>query len=136
MLLIKGKKEAMEEARKDKPGLVLWTDGSKLDQGQTAAAVCWEDKLAAKWKEKSIFLGRNKEILDAELWAISEALEIAKNIANPRTISVTIFSDSQKALRAIALPRTSQENRYLTPWLGAGTVLPARYYLPRRSETK
>ena len=111
-VVIKGKKEAMEEARKDKPGLVLWADGSKLDRGQTAAAVCWEDKSAAKW-ERSIFLGRNKEIFDAELWAISEALEIAKKLASPRTRLVTIFSDSQKALRAIALPRTSQENRYL-----------------------
>ena len=54
------------------------------NQGQTAAAVCWEDKSAAKWKEKSIFMGKNKEILDAELWAISEALDIAKKIANPR----------------------------------------------------
>ncbi len=93
--------------------MVLWADGLKLDQGQTAAAVCWEDKSAAKWKERTIFLGRNKEILDAELWAISEALEIAKKLASPRTRSVTIFSDLQKALGAIALPRTSQENRYL-----------------------
>ena len=112
-VIIKGKKEAMEEARKDKPGLVFWTDGSKLDQGQIAAAVCWEDKSAAKWKERIIFLGRNKEILDAELWAISEALEIAKKLATPRSMSITIFSDSQNALRAIALPCTSQENRYL-----------------------
>ena len=58
-------------------------------------------------------MGRNKAILDAELWGISEALEITKKIANPRTMLVTIFSDSQKALRAIALPRTSQENWYL-----------------------
>ncbi len=103
----------MEEARKDKPGLVLWTDGSKLDQGQAAAAVCWEDKLAAKWRERSIFLWRNKEILDAELWAISEALEIAKKVAKPRNTPVTILSDSQKALRAIVLPFTSQENLFL-----------------------
>ena len=77
-----------------------------------AAAVCWEEKSTAKWKEKSMFLGKNKEILDAELWAISEALDIALKIANPRT-PITIFSDSQKALRAIALPFTSQENRFL-----------------------
>ena len=45
-VIIKGKEKAMEEARKGKPGLVFWTNGSKLDQGQTAAAVCWEDKSA------------------------------------------------------------------------------------------
>ena len=57
-------------------------------------------------------MGKNKEILDAELWAISEALEIAEKIANPK-MPVTILSDSQKALRAIGLPCTSQENRFL-----------------------
>ena len=39
---------------------------------------------------------------DAELLATSEALDIALKIANPRT-PITICSDSQKALRAIAL---------------------------------
>ena len=43
-VIIKFKKEAFEAAKKDRTGLVLWTDGSKLDQGQTAAAVCWKDK--------------------------------------------------------------------------------------------
>ncbi len=66
-VIIKSKKEAIEEARKDNQGLVLWTDASKLNQGQTAAAVSWEDKSITKWKERSIFLGKNKEILDAEL---------------------------------------------------------------------
>lgn len=92
---------------------MLWTDASKLNQGQTAAAVCWEDKSTAKWKEKSIFLGKNKEILDAELWAISEALSIAEKILVNSEMPVTIFSDSQRALRAIGLPFTSQENRFL-----------------------
>ena len=63
-------------------------------------------------ERKKHILGKNKEILDAELWAISEALDIAEKIANPRT-PVTILSDSQKALRAIALPFTSQENCFL-----------------------
>lgn len=111
-VIIKSKKEAIEEARKNNPGLILWTDGSKLDQGQVAAAVCWEEKSTTKWKEKSIFLGKNKEILDAELWVIFEALIIAEKMANSRA-SVTIFSDSQKALKAIAPPFTSEENRFL-----------------------
>ena len=110
-VIIKSKKEAIEEAKKNNSGLVLWTDGSKLDQGPAAAAVCWEEKSSAKWKEKSIFLGKNKEILDAELWAILEALGIAEK-ANPRA-PVIILSDSQKALKAIALPFTSQENRFV-----------------------
>lgn len=106
-VIIKDKKEIMEEAKKDKPGLVLWIDGSKLDQGQTTAAICQKDKLAAKQKERSIFLRRKKKILDAKLWAISKAVEIAKKIANFRIILVTIFFDSQKALRAIAFSCTT-----------------------------
>ena len=57
-----------------------------------------------------MFLRQSKEILDAELWALSEALKNAKKLANPKTWSVTIFSALQKAFKAIALPRTSQEN--------------------------
>lgn len=112
-VVIKCKKEALEEARKDKPGLVVWTDGSKLDQGQTVAAICWEDKLTGQWKDKSMYLGKNKEILDAELWAISEALSIASTRTKIGNTPITIFCDSQKALSTIALPYTSQGNRFL-----------------------
>ena len=77
------------------------------------AAVYWKDKSATKWKERSIFLGQNKEILNVEVWAISEALEIAKKLTSPRIWLVTIFSDLQKAFRIIALPCTPQENWYL-----------------------
>ena len=38
-VIIQCKKKALEEARKNQPGLVLWTDGSKLNQGQVGAAV-------------------------------------------------------------------------------------------------
>lgn len=111
-VIIKCKKEALEEARKDRTGLVLWTDESKFDQGHIAAAVCWKDKTAGQWKEKSMFLGKNKEILDAELWAISEVLDIAKKTTNMGNMPTTIFCDLQIALKATALPPTYQENRF------------------------
>ncbi len=76
-------KEVMKKAKKDHQGLVFWAYGSKLDQGQAIFVVCWEDKSTTKWMEKSIFLGKNKEILDAKLWAILEALVIAAKMANP-----------------------------------------------------
>ncbi len=53
-VIVRCKKRALEEARRNQQRLVLWTDGSKLDQDQVAAAVCWEDNLTARWKEKSI----------------------------------------------------------------------------------
>ena len=57
-----------------------------------------------------MFLGENKEILGAELWAISEALDIAKKTINMGNMPIAIFCDLQIALKAIALPPTYQEN--------------------------
>ena len=105
-VIIEGKKQALEEAKKDRTGLVLWTDGSKLDKGKVGAAVCWKDK--------SVFLAKNKEILDAELWAILEALGVAKKeTLNGWNTPITIFCDSQKALKTIQHPPIHQENRFL-----------------------
>ena len=92
----------------------MWTDGSKLDQGNTGAAVCWKDKKLDRWKNKSVYLGKNKGILDAELWAILEALIVAtKETRNAKGTPITIFCDSQKALTAIQHTPSQRENRYL-----------------------
>ena len=91
-VIIGCKKQALEKATKYRAGLVMWTDGSKLDQGNTGAAVCWRDKKLDRWKDKSVFLGKKNKILDAELWAISEDTPI------------TIFWDSQKALKESSIP--------------------------------
>lgn len=113
-VIIEGRNQALKEAKKNRMGLVLWTDGSKLDKGKVGTAVCWKDKRLGQWKEKSIFLGKNKEILDAELWAILEALGIArKETINDKDMPITIFCDSQKALKTIQQPPSHQENRVL-----------------------
>lgn len=51
-------------------------DGSKLDQ-RVGAAVRWREKTLDLWKEKGVFRGKNKEIFDVELWAISIVLDVA-----------------------------------------------------------
>ena len=52
--------------------------------------------------ETSLFLGTNKEILDAKLWAIAIALEAAKSETRDNfNASITIFTDSQEALTTI-----------------------------------
>ena len=43
-VIIRNKEQALKEARKYRAGLIFWIDGSKLDQGNTGAAVCWKDK--------------------------------------------------------------------------------------------
>lgn len=68
---------------------------------------------------------QNKEILDAELWAILNALEIAiKEMANTKSIPISIFCDSQEALEAIQHPCSRKENWVLrvTIYRTAGTL--------------
>ncbi len=79
----------------------MWVDGSKLDQGNAGAAVCWKDKVSNSWKSTAVFLGKNKEILDAELWAIANGLDVARKITQETNTPITIFSDSQEALTEI-----------------------------------
>ncbi len=56
-IVIQPKKNAFEEAKKYRAGLVMWTDRSKLDYGigQVGAAVCWKEKTLDSWKEKVSF---------------------------------------------------------------------------------
>ena len=58
-------------------------------------------------------MGKNKEIGDADLWAILDALEIAIKTGIGSGIPVTIWCDSQKILNAIAHPCKCQEYRFL-----------------------
>lgn len=113
-IIIESKEQALEEAIKDRTDLVLRTDESKLHNGKVGAAVCWRDTRLGQWKDKTRFLGENKEILDAELWAILEALGIArKETPNARHTSINIFCGSQKAPRTIQHPRIHHENWFL-----------------------
>lgn len=52
----------------------FWTEGLKLDLGHTEAKVAWCDP---EWRMRATYLGFNKEVFDAELQTIGEALEIA-----------------------------------------------------------
>lgn len=55
------------------------------------------------------FSRKSKEILDAELWAILEALGITRNeTLKARDMPITIFRNSQKALKAIEPPYIHQ----------------------------
>lgn len=101
-VIIEPAKEAEDNAYKERKGLVLWTDGSRLESGAIGAGIAY--KKANIWKEKAISLGRTKEVFDAELYAIKEALIIAlkeiKRLQSPyNPLKVTVNSDSQAALK-------------------------------------
>lgn len=61
-----------------------------------------------------MFLGKNKEIFNAKLWAILVALHIAvKEILNLKNAPITIIYDSQENLRAIEHLLLHKKNRFL-----------------------
>ena len=88
---------AIKEAEFSYNGLTMWSDGSRLDSGATGAGIAW--KTSIQWQEKSLALGYCKEIYDAELFGILEALKIAiKERRKYGYTAITIFSDSQSAI--------------------------------------
>ena len=94
--VLQPKREAVQEAKKDRDGVVLWADGSRLDIGKAGSAVVWFEEKLDKWQEKRRYLGENKDSFDAELWAISDTIEIGiKKTRNGSLTTVTVFTDSQ-----------------------------------------
>jgi ribonuclease HI len=84
--------------QKSTRGLTLWSDGSRLDHGGTGAGVAWKSN--GEWLTSRTNLGKNKEIFDAELWGVSDALGIALTEAQPND-PVTVYLDSQAAIKKI-----------------------------------
>ena len=67
-IFIDNKSQVLRGAGKDYAGLVIWADGSKLSDSRCGVAVCWKNQTKhTLWRQKSVFLGKNKEILDTEL---------------------------------------------------------------------
>jgi ribonuclease HI len=107
-ILIQSRDEALETANGFVDGLVLWTDGSRLDNGKIGAAVAWQD-IFDSWHTRELPLGRGKEVFDAELSGACEALRLAKSLQS--TGPVTVFMDSQAAINRLqhAEPGAGQE---------------------------
>ena len=87
--------------------LAIWTDGSKLDTGGVGAGITWKrDNI---WRQKGYSLGSTKEVFDAELHGIRNALDIAikggrllkrsLQLARYPYNRVIVLSDSQAALQ-------------------------------------
>ena len=81
----------------------IWTDRSRLENKRVGAAVAF--KKEDSWKERGVYLGRNKEVFDAEVFAIGQALEELDR-RNERGRTYTVFSDSQAAISRIQHDRT------------------------------
>lgn len=61
-----------------------------------------------------MFLGKNKDTLDAELWAILEALDAARRETHVvENTLINIFCDLQRALTTIQRRASQKKNRFL-----------------------
>jgi len=89
---------AIEEAEKNREGLTIFTNGSRLESGATGYSVAW--KAGNRWVGVKAHMGYNQEAFDAECAALARALEVA---ARRRTApkAVTIFTDLQAAMARI-----------------------------------
>lgn len=78
----------------------IFTDCSRLESGYDGCSMVWKTA-AGEWKRHRYHLGHRKGIFDAELFALSEALEQANRHLIGINHTVRIFSDSAPALNRI-----------------------------------
>jgi ribonuclease HI len=83
------------------PGNIC-TDGSRLETGEVGCAAVWLTNNGT-WKKHQYHLGKKKEINDAELFAITEALKMANRyqIGDREMDTIHIYTDSMSALKRI-----------------------------------
>jgi len=97
-VIIQDEEQALEEAKLERDGLVLWTDGSRKKDEWVGCTVVWEED--GRWEKRRVHLGRQKEAFDAEMYAMSEAMKIADEMAEEKEVTrVTVFTDSQATLK-------------------------------------
>ena len=71
---IDDKGPAKETAQNWRRAGTVWTDGSRLGSRALGAACAWQTEEG--WTGKRFHLGTNKEVFDAEVYAIYQALRI------------------------------------------------------------
>jgi len=90
---------AEQEARRadGQPGLTLWTDGSRDENGGTGYTVVW--RKGRSWAGRKVHMGYFQEAYDAECAAIARALAVAAGRAKRHKLGrVRIFTDAQAAI--------------------------------------
>ena len=103
------REEAKSEAEKERPGLFMFTDGSRLEDGAAGYVVAWRNGLA--WKGIKTHLGYNQEAFDTECAALARALESASR-RNTVPERITIFTDAQAAIRRMATDEPDPGQKY------------------------
>ena len=77
----------------------MWTDGSRQDDSAVGAACVWRSPKGG-WTGRRFQLGKNKEVFDAEVFAVWQALRALEQ-RNERGREYTIFVDSTSAITRV-----------------------------------
>ena len=108
-LIQEEEEEAKKEAEMTRPGLTVFTDRSRLDDGAAGYAVTW--KRGESWVGIKTHMGYNQEAYAAECAALARALESASR-RNTTPERVTIFTDAQAAIRRMASDEPGPGQQY------------------------
>lgn len=80
--------QPIREVRNTQQAL-FWLDGSKISQ-ETGSGIAYHvNPDDSEWKIRRTYLGKKKALLDAELWAISDALILALEQSRTQVTQVT-----------------------------------------------
>jgi len=108
-LIQEEREEAKKEAEKERPGLIMFTDGSWQENEAAGYAVAW--KSGQTWEGIKTHMGFNQEAYDAECAALARALKTAAEMA-PTPSHVTIFTDAQAAIRRMSTEELGPGQKY------------------------
>ena len=101
----------MEQAQEwSRPSTTIWTGGSRLDNGRVGAACAWQDQDGERMG-RQFYLGDNKEVFDAEVYAIYQALKVFEERRQAGK-KYTIFSDCQPAIQRVRTDRLGPGQRW------------------------
>jgi ribonuclease HI len=100
---------AKAAAERPRPGLTIFTDGSRSDNGAVGYAVTW--KKGHPWVGVKAHMAFNQEVFDAECAALFRALEVAvRQRTTPERVMV--FTDAQMAIQRITSEEPGAGQKY------------------------
>jgi len=108
-LIQEDREEAKKEAEKARPGLVMFTDGSRMESGAAGYTVAWKN--GQTWKGIKTHLGYNQEAFDAECTALARVLETASR-RNTIPDRITHFTDAQATIQRMASDEPGPGQKY------------------------
>ena len=97
-IVVEGREEALQRAKGWRGSDTVRTDGSRQETGEVGAACVWETP--GGWTGCRYHLGSNKEVFDAEVFAVYRALRVIEQ-GRERGRHHTIFVDSTSAITRV-----------------------------------